>query len=349
MLVLNPPSATGCRAHHGVATPRPRCSTSASRAHQLESRCVRSGVLVAQGRATSTAWPAAPAHRRPAPWRWRAPPAPDVVVSHVSAGRIWGLRRLGRGRLGCTSTIDGRSNRRRARTWSSTAPIGSTPSTSSSAPTASASRARRGRRSTSRPSLRDDAARVDHRAAPPRRPLHAADAVRHGRPAAPSAAATARPASAGCLHSRPSVARSRWPATSSCGSSRRSSPPASRGRSASTRSARRPARSSTPTSTGPTSARSLEVDHVTWHGGKLDLTYDKRRDRAAVAARHPRHPRHGRRDPPSAARGRRRHRGDPAISRGLTPQRPAQPRQYAEAVSRLGRCGRPSRGRGARA
>ena len=26
-------------------------------------------------------------------------------------------------------------------------------------------------------------------------------------------------------------------------------------------------------------AEALEVDHVTWHGGKLDLTYDKRRDR----------------------------------------------------------------------
>ncbi len=29
----------------------------------------------------------------------------------------------------------------------------------------------------------------------------------------------------------------------------------------------------------PAEREALEVDHVTWHGGKLDLTYDKRRDR----------------------------------------------------------------------
>ena len=29
----------------------------------------------------------------------------------------------------------------------------------------------------------------------------------------------------------------------------------------------------------PHEREALEVDHVTWHGGKLDLTYDKRRDR----------------------------------------------------------------------
>ena len=29
----------------------------------------------------------------------------------------------------------------------------------------------------------------------------------------------------------------------------------------------------------PREREALEVDHVTWHGGKLDLTYDKRRDR----------------------------------------------------------------------
>jgi very-short-patch-repair endonuclease len=29
----------------------------------------------------------------------------------------------------------------------------------------------------------------------------------------------------------------------------------------------------------PDAARVVEVDHVTWHGGRLDLTYDKQRDR----------------------------------------------------------------------
>ena len=29
----------------------------------------------------------------------------------------------------------------------------------------------------------------------------------------------------------------------------------------------------------PAEREAVEVDHVTWHGGKLDLTYDKRRDR----------------------------------------------------------------------
>ena len=29
----------------------------------------------------------------------------------------------------------------------------------------------------------------------------------------------------------------------------------------------------------PVESEALEVDHVTWHGGKLDLTADKRRDR----------------------------------------------------------------------
>jgi very-short-patch-repair endonuclease len=29
----------------------------------------------------------------------------------------------------------------------------------------------------------------------------------------------------------------------------------------------------------PVEREALEIDHVTWHGGKLDLTYDKRRDR----------------------------------------------------------------------
>ena len=226
--------------------------------------------------APSTAWPAAPAtaeqrdgpgvRRRPRRRRLASVGRPDLGAAPARSATTGSTSRSPAGRTGTS------------RASSSTAPTGSTPSTSSSVTTASASTSPPrtafdlAAGSTTTPSPRSSSSSSTRSAA--RSPTLFATGRRLGERGRNGSARFAR-----VLQSRPALLkpagqRPRAPARAGARST-----PGSRGRSASTRSGCRRARSSTPTSTGRPSEEALEVDHVTWHGGKLDLTYDKRRDR----------------------------------------------------------------------
>ena len=200
--------------------------------------------------------------------------APHVVVSHLSAGRLWGLRRLGRDdRLHVT--MNGRSN--------------------CVVPGAAVHRSHRideidvvdrddGIRLTSPPRTVFDLAAMLHDDAVAsiiEQLLHEERCTvptlfetgrRLGERGRTGSARFAR-----VLQSRPALLK---PVASDLESlDGLSSTPVCQGRCASRRSSCARARSSTRTSTGRMS-EALEVDHVTWHGGKLDLTYDS----AAIAS-----------------------------------------------------------------
>ena len=257
--------------HHGVAH-RTELLDLGVTEHQLK-WARRSGVLVTHGRSVyRLAGAPATTDQRMA---LACAAAPDVVVSHRSAGRLWGLRRLGRDdRLHVT--IGGRSNRRVP---------GVVVHRSFRMDAVDVIERDDGIRLTSPPRTAFDLAAVLHDdalASIIEQLLH------EERCAVPTLFATGRRLGergrtgsarfARVLQSRPAVLK---PAASDLELRLE--------RALRRRRAARPVRQHPlqlpsgevvhPDFYWPVQREALEVDHVTWHGGKLDLTYDKRRDR----------------------------------------------------------------------
>jgi very-short-patch-repair endonuclease len=107
MHALSPAVSAWLSAHHGVIT-LDRLQRLGITARQVR-RLVRSEVLISSSRAV---YRLAGAPQTPEQAMVLAcAVGPDVVVSHVSAGRLWGLRRLGRDQR-LHVVIQGRSHRR---------------------------------------------------------------------------------------------------------------------------------------------------------------------------------------------------------------------------------------------
>ena len=255
--------------------------------------------------------------------------APDVMVSFGSAARLWGMRRVGNDGL-LHVTIAGRAHR--------------------SIPDTVVHRSHRidlvdvvdrtdGIRVTSPPrTVFDLSAKLsDERIhSIVEQLLHSdactmTDAVGDRPATAASAAAPDRRASRRVLSRAARRGSSRSAPTSSSASSVPSSRPASPDPNARQRSGYAAGSSSILTSCGGQQGEALEVDHVTFHGGKLDQYYDKWRDRQLrlVGIHVDTSDRPGHRRPARCGRRRRRARSSPHPARiGVVED--ANSRQIAE-------------------
>ena len=278
--------------HHGVVTLATSLDRLGVSRHQLYA-CFDATASCRRTSAASTDWLA----RRRTPEQAAAlacAAGPDVVVSHISAGREWGLRRLGRRRPASTSRRR-RPNHRLA--------------TRRRRPPIAPHRPRRRRRTARRHPPHQPAA---HRVRSGRRPAATSGSSRSSsrssttaRPRCPTLYRHGRPiAAAGTERLGPLRPGPREPAgVAEAGGLRSGAPgragdrsmPGSLGRCGSTPSACRAASTFRLDFYWPAECEALEVDHVTWHGGKLDLTADKRRDRLLRQRRHPHDPHHRRR------------------------------------------------------